>query len=209
MSDNGALSILFQGILIGFSIAAPVGPIGILCIRRTLAQGRLAGLISGFGAATADAIYGCIAGFGLTFISQFLVDQQNLLQLVGGIFLLYLGIKTFFAKGSEKVVENKDQGLWGTYLSTFFLTLTNPITILSFVAIFAGLGVVSVSGNYTSALMLVLGVFTGSMLWWMLLSSGATFFQKKINLQGLVWINKISGGIITGFGVAALFSLFF
>ncbi len=209
MSGSGALSILLQGIVIGFSIAAPVGPIGVLCIRRTLAHGRLAGLISGLGAATADAIYGCIAGFGLTFISQFLVDQQNLLRLVGGLFLLFLGIKTFFAKGSEEIVENSAQDLFGAYLSTFFLTLTNPLTILFFVAVFAGMGVVNADGNYISALMLVLGVFTGSILWWTLLSSGANFFQNKINLQGLAWINKISGLIITSFGITALFSLFF
>jgi len=203
-----AFSFLLQGILIGFSIAAPVGPIGVLCIRRTLAQGRLAGLISGLGAATADVVYGCIAGFGLTFISQFLVDQQNLLRLIGGIFLLYLGIKTFLTKGSEERVQSTENGMFSAYLSTFFLTLTNPITILSFVAIFAGMGIVSTDGNYTSALMLVLGVFIGSMLWWTLLSGGASFFQKKINAQGLLWINKISGVIITSFGVVALLGLF-
>ncbi len=199
---------LLKGTLIGFSIAAPVGPIGVLCIRRTLAKGRVAGLISGLGAATADAVYGCIAGFGLTFISQFLVNQQNLLRLVGGLFLLYLGIKTFLSKGSEEKIENKDKGLWSGYLTTFFLTLTNPLTILSFVAIFAGMGIVSSGGDYTSALALVLGVFIGSALWWMLLTGGAGFFQKKINVQGLAWINKISGIIIIGFGMMALFGLF-
>ena len=200
-------SLLLKGTLIGFSIAAPVGPIGVLCIRRTIAQGRIAGFVSGLGAATADVVYGCIAGFGLTFISQFLVKQQNILSLVGGVFLLYLGIKTFFAKSSGEELENNEKGLWSAYLSTFFLTLTNPITILSFVAIFAGMGIVSESGNYLSALMLVLGVFIGSMLWWTLLSGGASFFQKKINAEGLAWINKVSGVIITAFGVAALFSL--
>ena len=200
-------SLLLKGTLIGFSIAAPVGPIGVLCIRRTIAQGRIAGFVSGLGAATADVVYGCIAGFGLTFISQFLVKQQNILSLVGGVFLLYLGIKTFFAKSSGEELENNEKGLWSAYLSTFFLTLTNPITILSFVAIFAGMGIVSESGNYLSALMLVLGVFIGSMLWWTLLSGGASFFQKKINAEGLAWINKVSGGIITAFGVVALFSL--
>jgi len=201
------LSLLLKGTLIGFSIAAPVGPIGVLCIRRTIAQGRIAGFISGLGAASADAIYGCIAGFGLSFISQFLVKQQNILSLVGGVFLLYLGIKTFFAKSSGKQLENNEKGLWSAYLSTFFLTLTNPITILSFVAIFAGMGIASESSDYLSASMLVLGVFIGSMLWWALLSGGASFFEKKVNAEGLGWINKISGVIITGFGVAALFSL--
>ena len=207
MSDNNILSLLLQGTIIGFSIAAPVGPIGVLCIRRTLAKGRLAGLISGLGAATADVVYGCIAGFGLTFVSQFLVDQQNWLRGIGGIFLLYLGIKTFFAKESEERIQSTENGIFSAYLSTFFLTLTNPITILSFVAIFAGMGIVNTGGDYLSALMLVLGVFIGSMLWWSLLSGGASFFQKKINAQGLAWINKISGIIITGFGVVAILGL--
>ena len=195
---------LLKGIIIGFSIAAPVGPIGVLCIRRTLADGRLAGLISGLGAATADLFYGCIAAFGLTFISQFLIDQELWLRLVGGLFLLYLGIKTFLTKGGAEELEQKKGGLFSAYLTTFFLTLTNPLTILSFMAIFAGLGIVNTGGDYFSALILVVGVFSGSALWWFFLSAGASFFQKKIDAQGLVWINRISGVIITVFGVVAL-----
>ena len=198
---------LIKGIAIGFSIAAPVGPIGILCIRRTLAEGRAMGIASGFGAATADAIYGCVAGFGLIFISQFLIDQQIWLRIVGGIFLLYLGIKTFFVKNSEEVTQSAENGLAGAYFSTFFLTLTNPMTIMSFAAIFAGLGIVNASGDYGSAIVLVLGVFIGSVAWWLLLSSGAGFFQKRLNAKGLAWINRISGAIITGLGIFAITSL--
>jgi len=201
------LSLLLQGIIIGFSIAAPVGPIGVLCIRRTLAHGRLSGLISGLGAATADLVYGVIAGFGLTFISQFLIDQQNGLRLVGGLFLLYLGIKTFLAKGAEEELANAHKNLWSDYLSTFFLTLTNPVTILSFVAIFAGLGIANTSGDYAAALTLVIGVFSGSAIWWLLLSAGASFFQDKLKGNGLLWINRFSGVLIAGFGVVALVSL--
>ena len=203
------IAFLLKGIVIGFSIAAPVGPIGILCIRRTLAEGRAAGFFSGLGAATADAIYGCIAGFGLTFISQFLVDQQNWLRIIGGIFLLYLGNKIFLAKGSEETAQSTENGLINAYFSTFFLTLTNPMTIISFAAIFAGLGIVNTSGNYNSAMLLVLGVFIGSMAWWLLLSGGAGILQKKINANGLAWINRISGAIITGFGIIAITSLLF
>ncbi|MBT3338742.1 MAG: LysE family transporter [Anaerolineae bacterium] len=199
---------LLKGILIGFSIAAPVGPIGVLCIRRTLAEGRRAGLVSGLGAATADLFYGCVAAFGLTFISQFLINQENGLRLVGGIFLLYLGIKTFLSTGSGEAIKNQKGGLLSAYFSTFILTITNPMTILSFVAIFAGLGIVNTGGDYASALMLVTGVFIGSAAWWFLLSAGASFFQKKIDAQGLAWINKISGIIITLFGIMALSGLF-
>jgi threonine/homoserine/homoserine lactone efflux protein len=129
---------LFQGILIGLSIAAPVGPIGVLCIRRTLSEGRGTGFVSGLGAATADAIYGCVAGFGLTFISDILVSQQTWFRLVGGLFLCYLGIRNFLARPVERAASVGGQGLAGAYASTFILTLTNPMTILSFAAIFAG-----------------------------------------------------------------------
>lgn len=201
------LSLFFRGLLIGFSIAAPVGPIGVLCIRRTLADGQLAGLVSGLGAATADAFYGCVAGFGLTFISSFLVGQKIWLSLFGGLFLLYLGIKTLLSKPAEKEAAVQQSGLLGSYLSTFLLTLTNPVTILSFAAIFAALGLGNASGSYASALILVLGVFLGSAAWWLLLSGGVGLFREKFNTQGLLWVNRISGVIITIFGIVALTSL--
>lgn len=198
---------LLRGFIIGFSIAAPVGPIGVLCIRRTLAKGRLSGLVSGLGAATADAIYGCVAGFGLTFISNILVSQQIWLRLIGGAFLCYLGLKTFLSKPAEQAASAEGNGLVGAYASTFFLTLTNPMTILSFAAIFAGLGVAGASGNYVSAGTLVLGVFMGSALWWLILSGVADVFRTKLNPHRLRWVNRISGVIITGFGLLALLSL--
>ena len=201
------LSFFLRGLIVGFSIAAPVGPIGVLCIRRTLANGRASGLISGLGAATADAIYGSIAGFGLTFISSLLIRHQGWLRLVGGTFLCYLGLKTFFARPAEQPALAKGNDLLSAYASTFFLTLTNPMTILSFAAIFAGLGVGSASGNYFSAGILVLGVFIGSALWWLILSSGVGMIWKKFNSLGLRWINRISGIIITAFGLFVLLSL--
>jgi threonine/homoserine/homoserine lactone efflux protein len=199
-------SFLLRGLIMGFSIAAPVGPIGVLCIRRTLAEGRCSGLISGLGAATADAIYGCIAGFGLTFISSILISQQGWLRVVGGAFLCYLGLKTFLSEPAEQVASARGNGLGGAYASTFFLTLTNPMTILSFAAIFAGLGVASSGGNYIAAGVLVVGVFIGSALWWLILSGGVGVFRGKFNHQGLQWVNRISGAIITGFGLFALLS---
>lgn len=201
------ISFLLRGLIIGFSIAAPVGPIGVLCIRRTLAEGRASGLVSGLGAATADAIYGCIAGFGLTVISSILVSQQIWLRLIGGAFLCYLGFKTFLARPAEQAASAKGDGLIGAYVSTFFLTLTNPMTILSFAAIFAGLGVTSATGNYVSAGVLVLGVFIGSALWWLILSGGVSVFRTRFNPHGLRWLNRVSGAIITGFGLFALSSL--
>jgi threonine/homoserine/homoserine lactone efflux protein len=164
-------------------------------------------LFSGLGAATADAIYGCIAGFGLTFISNFLIKQQVWLRLIGGIFLCYLGVRTFLSKPAEQAASTEGNGLIGYYVSTFFLTITNPMTILSFAAIFAGLGVGGAGGNYVSAAILVLGVFIGSTLWWFILSGGVTVFRTKFNSSRLRWVNRISGIIITGFGLIALLSL--
>ena len=200
------ITFLLRGLAIGFSIAAPVGPIGVLCIRRTLDKGRASGLVSGLGAATADAIYGCIAGFGLAFISNFLVSQQVWLRLIGGVFLCYLGLKTLLAKPAEQAALGKGNGLVGAYASTLFLTLTNPMTIISFAAIFAGLGLASTRGNYVSAGVLVLGVFIGSALWWLILTSGVGVLRVKFNLHRLQWVNRISGVIITGFGLFALLS---
>ena len=174
---------------------------------HTLAKGRASGFISGLGAATADAIYGCIAGFGLTFISSLLISQQIWFRLVGGAFLCYLGFKTFLARPAEQGASVKEYGLAGAYASTFFLTLANPMTILSFAAIFAGLGVGSVSGNYVFAGLLVSGVFIGSAIWWLILSGIVGMVRTKFNSSGLRWINIISGIIITGFGLLAFLSL--
>ena len=201
------LTFLLRGLIVGFSIAAPVGPIGVLCIRRTLADGWVPGLVSGLGAASADAIYGCIAGFGLAFISNFLVSQQVWLHLIGGVFLCSLGIKTGLTKPAEGATLGNKNGLLGAYTSTFFLTLTNPMTIISFAAIFAGLGLAGARGNYSSAGVLVLGVFCGSAVWWSILSGGVGLLRDKFNQHMLRWVNCISGVIITGFGIYALLSI--
>jgi len=198
---------LLRGLAIGFSIAAPVGPIGVLCIRRTLVEGRASGFVSGLGAATADAIYGCIAGFGLTFISNFLVSQQGWLRPFGGLYLCWLGLKTFRSKPPEKGTPERGKGLSGAYVSTFLLTLTNPMTILSFAAVFAALGLAESKGSYLSAGALVSGVFIGSALWWFILSGGVGVFRKTFNPRGLTWLNWISGAIIAGFGLFAFGSL--
>lgn len=201
------LGIFVRGLILGFSIAAPVGPIGVLCIRRTLTDGRRYAFVSGLGAATADALYGCIAGFGLTIVSGLLLSHHLWLRTIGGLYLCYLGLKTFVGTPSESTTTGSPAGLLGAYTSTFFLTITNPMTILSFLAIFAGFGLASTSGNYSAASVLVLGVFLGSALWWLLLSGGVGLLRSRLNLRRLWWINKLSGAIILGFGLLALLSL--
>lgn len=178
-----------------------------LCIRRTLAEGRASGFASGLGAATADAIYGFIAGFGLTFISNLLVSQKHWFSLVGGAFLLYLGYKTFIAEPSDKAAKVSGTGLLRAYLSTFGLTLTNPMTILSFIAIFAGLGLATAVENYGAASLFVFGVFCGSALWWLLLSTGVGLLRTRFNHTWMRWVNRISGVIILAFGLLTLWSL--
>lgn len=199
-----AWSAWFRGLLLGFSIAAPVGPIGVLCIRRTLARGRMAGFASGMGAASADALYGCIAGFGLTVVADLLVQQQVTLRLLGGAFLCYLGVRTFLAAPATEATAVQDRGLLKDYGSTFVLTLTNPMTILSFAAMFAGLGLAEGDQGYGAAVVLVLGVFTGSALWWLLLSGSVSLFRDRFTTQALRWVNRLSGLTVTVFGVFSL-----
>lgn len=198
------VGLFLRGLVIGFSIAAPVGPIGILCIRRTLAEGRMAGLLSGLGAATADALYGCVAGFGLTVVSSFLVDQRTWIQLIGGAFLLLLGAKTLKSSPADKPAAASGSGLTASYASTFFLTLTNPMTILAFVGIFAALGVMNTGGDVSAAALLVLGVFLGSAAWWLILSGGVGLVRERLNPAILRWVNRISGFILVVFGLFAV-----
>jgi threonine/homoserine/homoserine lactone efflux protein len=199
--------LFLRGLLIGFSIAAPVGPIGVLVIRRTLAEGRLAGLVTGLGAATADALYGCVAGFGLTFVTSLLVGQQLWVRLIGGLFLCYLGIRGFMAAPSERAAAAAGSSLLGAYGATLLLTLANPATILSFIAVFAGLGLAATSGDYGATSLLVLGVFAGSALWWVLLSGGIGLLRLRLTLGALRWINRLSGAVLVVFGTLALASI--
>jgi len=195
----------FRGLALGFSIAAPVGPIGILCIQRTLNQGQLHGFVSGLGAATADAVYGSMAAFGLTAVTGYLVAQSDWLRIAGTVFLSYLGVKAFLTPSAAFSQVTPAGGWSSAYASTFVLTLTNPMTILAFAAIFAGLGLAETAQSYASAGLLVLGVFTGSALWWLLLSSGATLFRRKLDAQRLTWINRGAGVVIVTFSLLILF----
>lgn len=189
---------LFKGIIIGFAIAAPVGPIGILCISRSLSNGRLSGFITGLGAASADAIYGAIGAFGLTAIIALLVQWQLYIEIIGGVFLLFLGIKIFFSKPKDDFLSEKTgDSIIFDYTSTFFLTITNPMAILAYISAFAALGLGRDKYDLYGASLLVVGVFLGSTLWWFVLSSlVGGWLHKKLNIQVLKWINRGSGTII-------------
>lgn len=200
------LILFLKALLIGFAIAAPVGPIGILCIQRSLHNGFKIGLVTGLGAALADGVYGIIAGFGLTAISSLLVKHQFWIGVIGGLFLIYLGLKLIFTAPKDiSSKKNSGKSPWHAFLTTFLLTLTNPMTILSFVAVFAGMGLGSTHTGYTNAILLVSGITLGSACWWLLLSGGISYLlHHRLNSNMMKIINWISGGIILVFGLAAL-----
>jgi len=201
------LNFLVEGLLIGFSIAAPVGPIGVLCIRRSLADGARIGLLTGLGAASADAFYGAIAAFGLTAVSNLLMNHRFLLGLIGGVFLCYLGVRAFFAGVAEGGQAPPRVSALTAYGSTFVLTLANPMTILSFAAVFVGFGI-GAAKDYIAAGVIVAGVFVGSALWWLLLSSVVSLIRSRMTAASLQWVNRGSGVIIVAFGVYTLASAF-
>jgi threonine/homoserine/homoserine lactone efflux protein len=195
---------LLKGLLIGFAIAAPVGPIGLLCIQRTLTRGRLAGFVSGLGAASADTVYGSIAGFGMVSLSRLLLGWQQELRLLGGVFLLYLGWRLFSSIPAEQSTDLRSADLVGDYVSTGFLTLANPVTILAFIGIFTGLGLAGAEPDFTAAGRLVAGVFLGSLLWWLLLALGVGALRQRLVPVARQWINRASGTVMAMFGILTL-----
>ena len=196
-------TLFFRGLVLGFTIAAAVGPISLLVIRRTVSEGRVVGLASGLGVATADATYGAIAAFGLGAVTQALVDARHLLGLGGGIFLLWLAWTTARAEPHDLAsVRPRRGGLAGAYLSILGLTLTNPMTILSFAALFAGLGVTS--GKPGNAALVTLGVLLGSGAWWVVLTSVASVLRTRVTTSWIRRINVASGVVLGTFGVVAI-----
>lgn len=199
------LDLWLRGFAIGLAIAAPVGPIGVLCMRRTLVSGRLAGFVTGLGAATADATYGALGAFG-TALAAALIDRQDWIATVGGLFLIWLGVAGMRRPPAELETAPPAgaKHLAGYFGSTFLLTLANPATILSFAAIFAGLGLGAGEGAPAAALRLVGGVFLGSAAWWLFLSGAVGFVRHRLGRGALVWINRLSGLVLLGFGVSAI-----
>jgi len=201
------LDLFWKGFLIGLAIAAPVGPIAVLCIRRTLENGLLTGLATGLGAATADALYGAIAAFGIAAVSSRLIAYETPIRLVGGAALIYLGWKIFSAKPPVTIAPVSTLGIGGAYASSVMLTLTNPATILYFVAVFAGLGLAKSETTGVHAVVLVSGVFIGSALWWCFLVAVVSRFRRFLTPTRRIYINRLSGIILITFGVLAMISV--
>jgi threonine/homoserine/homoserine lactone efflux protein len=201
-------SVLARGLVLGFAVAATFGPIGLLCLRRTIASGFGIGFASGLGAATADAAYASLAAFSLSAITGMLVDQIVWLRLVGGLFLIYLGARTLRARPARsRSGTATPRGIIEGFASTLMLTLSNPMTILSFVGIFAGLGLGSVEGGSAGAV-LVVGVFVGSAAWWLLLAACASQLRERLTPRVFRAVNVASGALIVAFGAATLASQF-
>ncbi len=192
------LKYLIDGIIIGLSASVPLGPIGVLCLQRTLNKGRLSGFFSGLGAAFSDTIYAIVAGFSLSFIVQFIEKQMLYIQIVGAAILIFLGVRIFLSNPAIQLrKQKKSKGtLFQDFISTFLITISNPLAIFLFIAFFAGFGVVQPGEEPGSHLFLITGVFLGASAWWFTLTSIINLFKSKVNLRRLWWLNKIAGASI-------------
>lgn len=202
------MDLLITGFIAGFVLASSIGPIAFLCMQRCLERGFWSGFVSGLGVASADAVYSAVAAFGLTFISTFLLGKQFWLQIVGIVFLLYLGLKALFKAPhaiSKKCANNK--GLLNDYASIFLLTLTNPMTIIMFMGVFTGAGLMQSNRDYVSASFLVLGFFLGSALLYSILCAVVELFHRRANSRFPTIANRVSGLIILGFALFLLLDL--
>lgn len=205
------LEYFWKGIIVGLSATIPLGPIGVLCIQRTLNKGRQSGFVSGIGAATADAFYAVLAGFGVSFIIDYLIKYQTGIRITGSLILIFLGyrlITTNPAIQLRKQLRKKRKGLFGDFISTFALTISNPITIIYFIGIFAGFNILGQQSNYFSVVALIIGVFSGALLWWFSLSTLINIFRNKFKLRKLLYINRITGIFIIGFAIFIIVSVF-
>jgi threonine/homoserine/homoserine lactone efflux protein len=201
------LPIAIRGLIFGFTIAAAVGPITLLVIRRTIEHGGLYGFASGMGVATADFTYGAVAAFGLTALTTILVSAHTVLAVVGGAIIVYLGIRTAMARPKGPATAEERPGLLGAYASIYALTLANPLTILLFAGFFASLGLPPGS-NFGDAAALSVGVGLGSTLWWIVLCTVLGWVRGRLSATVMLWINRISGTAIALFGVLAIASAF-
>jgi len=202
MDQMRQLDLLIRGVLAGLAIAIPVGPVNILCISRTLTNGRLAGIISGLGAAAADTFYGAIAGFSISLVIDFLIREKFWIRLVGGALLVAIGLVYWF-KHPKSLKEEAEKSSHSAFVTTFLLTLTNPTTVLSYLAVLAALRL-GESRPWTLTLFLVLGIFCGSMIWWIVLAIVSGHFRDRFNDKAVVWMNRIAAVAIGGFGIVTM-----
>jgi len=197
------LGVFAKGLLAGLAIAAPVGPVNVLCVSRTLTKGWKAGLVSGLGAATADAFYGAIAGFSINFIIQLLIRQEFWIRLIGGSFLVVVGLLYYFKRAGSLEARESGSAKQSDFVSTLLLNLTNPTTVLSFLAVLAALRA-SQPKSWWLDWLLVLGIFCGSLLWWIVLIAIVNRFRSRFDDRAMLWMNRLAGLAIGGFGAFTL-----
>ena len=196
-----------RGVVIGFAIAAPIGPVGLLCIRKALADGRGAALIAGLGAALADTVFGAVVGLGMTTVSEFLAQHQTVFKLAGGLFMAGLGLKTWASAAFAIEPPDHGEGLWRDFVSTFLITITNPATIFGVMGVFAALGTSARPVGLAESWLLVVGVFCGSVLWWLVLSSAASAVRTRFTPDRMRIFNHLSGAMLVLFAAVGLGSL--
>ena len=203
-------SLFFRGIMIGLLASIPLGPIGVLCIQRTLSKNHKSGFVSGLGAATADTIYATIAFFSLTVVMGFIEENMTLVKVIGGLCVVIVGVKIFLSNPVVQIRRNRagKTNLWQDYLSVFLLTLTNPAFILIFIALFASFGLSHDTIDELNGGFMIAGVFSGGALWWFVLTFLVSLFRKKFRPRHLLWMNRIAGAAIVMLGAAAVLSMF-
>jgi len=196
------MNLFVKGLIVGFCLAAPVGPIAAICVQRTISKRWISGVVSGLGAAVADALYGAVAAFGATIVSEFLINERQWLQRIGGVILILLGLRLLlWTKIEERRPNAQNGGLVGDFVSTLVLTLTNPMTFVAFAAIFATMGIGAVRGRPILTVELVGGVFLGSALWWMILCGGAYLVRHHFDIRKLAIINRATGVFVIAVGL--------
>lgn len=202
---------LFKGLFLGLLVSVPLGPVGVMCIQRTINRGLKSGFISGLGAAAADTFYAILASVGFGFIVTFINREKYWIQLIGAIIIILIGIKTFYTNPAAEIrnLRNNKKKPMGEFLSVFFITLSNPVPFFVFLASFAGFNMMDENTNYLSGILLIGGIFTGALAWWYILSLGISKFRDKIRLRNIWWLNKIMGVIIVICGLIVLYKLFF
>ncbi len=202
---------IFRGMLIGLMVSVPLGPMGVLIIQKTLHKGALSGFVAGMGAACADLFYATVAAFGLGFVINAIQTHELILQIIGGIFLIIVGLKIYFDNPLKQIKARKrvtKKGLLGDFLSLFFLTVSNPVTVIVFMAVFAGTSVLGEIPTFLTEIMVLIGVLLGGSTWWYILSTVVNIFRKKFKLRVLITINRISGVIITLLGGLVILAAF-
>lgn len=206
------IEFLLKGLVVGLIVSIPMGPVGVLCIQKTVNKGRILGFLSGVGAASADTIYAIVAAFGVSYITNFLDKHQATMQIVGIIIFLYLGIRMVSNNPIKQYryhqSSTRKRNIVKDFLSVFFITLTNPLTIIFFGAAFATLGLLNTIEHPINAYLLILGIFVGASSWWFTLTSLVNIFRKKFRLRNIFIINRLSGYVIIALSVIAFFKLF-